>query len=135
MTTIPPQTRKKSYINSSTLYDKQLAKLPTAHSQIKKKKGLIDTENKCRVLWGTGRSINSLTGMASTLVIGSILSALPTLTSGIHRAQHRCAQLELPGRTLFSAPPFTGQRMQLASMSPTEQARHSHSPNGIVGTP
>ena len=35
--------------------------------------------------------------MSSVLVIGSIFSALPIFTSGIQRAQLKCAQFVFPG--------------------------------------
>lgn len=75
------------------------------------------------------RERRALTGISEILVMGSIFSTQPMLTSGTQSAQLTWAHL-LPLRVLFMAPPRAGQRTQGGRM-PRAQGRHTQDPSGM----
>jgi len=67
--------------------------------------------------------------------MGSMYTALPNRTSGIHRAQTMCANR--PSSVCFNAPPVTGHRQHTAEDNDEQrrQVRQTHVPTGTYGTP
>ena len=74
-----------------------------------------------------------LAGICEILVMGSIFSGQPMLTSGIHRAQLTCTHL-VPLLVGYRAPPRLGQSRHLG-WTPRAQVRHSQLPVGTLRIP
>ena len=71
--------------------------------------------------------------MLEILVMGSIFSTQPMLTSGIHRAQLTWAHF-CPLLVLFMAPPLLGHSSHFGLM-PRLQVLHTQGPEGMLVMP
>ena len=86
-------------------------------------------QDPTRSLHKTQSKFQRLLGIHEILVIGSIFSTQPMLTSGIQRAQLTWAQ-SFPDFVAFMAPPLLGHSSHLGVIF-REQVRQNHFPEGI----